>query len=42
VTENIIGKWNKQAFVDVEYPLMDVLTVGKEQVAVRFEPEGGN
>jgi hypothetical protein len=42
VAENIVGKWNKQQFVDVEYLLPDTLTTGKEQITVRFEPENGN
>lgn len=42
INENIVGKWNKQEFVDVEYPLTDTLTVGKEQITIKFEPESGN
>lgn len=42
VSENIVGKWNKKAFVDVEYPLPDTMTAGKEQITVKFEPESSN
>jgi len=37
VTENIVGKWNKSSFVNVEYPIPNSLTSGKDSITVRFQ-----
>lgn len=38
-TENIVGKWNKEEFVDVEYKLPETLVKGKNQIEVMFRSE---
>lgn len=42
VTENIAGKWNKDDFVDVQYPILPTMIEGKKQVTVMFKPHPGN
>jgi hypothetical protein len=41
-TENIVGKWNKSEFVNVEYAIPDARVTGKNSVVVRFQPIAGN
>ena len=41
VTENIIGKWNKSAFVNVEYPIPNSMVTGKDTIIVRFQATSG-
>jgi len=36
-TENIVGKWNKSDFVNVEYPIPNNLTAGKDTITVKFQ-----
>lgn len=36
-TENIVGKWNKNEFVNVEYPIPNNLTQGKDTITVKFQ-----
>lgn len=41
-TENIVGKWNKEEFVDVEYKLPEALVKGKNQIEVMFRSKDNN
>ncbi|MDD4970555.1 MAG: glycoside hydrolase family 127 protein [Paludibacter sp.] len=41
-TENIVGKWNKSTFMNVEYAIPNSMTAGKDTVTVRFQPVLGN
>lgn len=42
-TENIVGKWNKNEFVNVEYPIPNILTAGKDTITVKFQAvDAGN
>jgi len=36
-TENIVGKWNKNEFVNVEYPIPNSMTTGKDTITVKFQ-----
>ncbi len=36
-TENIVGKWNKNEFVNVEYAIPNNLIAGKDTVTVKFQ-----
>ena len=36
-TENVVGKWNVDDFVNVEYPIADSLTAGKDEITVKFQ-----
>ncbi|MFB6341636.1 beta-L-arabinofuranosidase domain-containing protein [Saccharicrinis sp. FJH62] len=36
-TENLIGKWNVDEFKNVEYPIPNSMTEGKEQITVKFQ-----
>ncbi|HRZ96949.1 MAG TPA: glycoside hydrolase family 127 protein [Paludibacter sp.] len=36
-TENVVGKWNKNEFVNVEYPIPNSLTAGKDTITVKFQ-----
>lgn len=40
-TENLVGKWKKQAFVDVEYALPDGMLQDKKEVTLTFRPKSG-
>jgi DUF1680 family protein len=40
-TENIVGKWNTNAFEDVEYPMSDALVSGKKTITVKFQASSG-
>lgn len=43
VTENIAGKWNTNDFVNMEYPIPNSMTAGKEEITVKFQPvDAGN
>ena len=42
VTENITGKWNKDEFVNVEYPIPSTMLDGKTSVRVKFKCKPGN
>jgi|GEM_PF-342213 len=42
VTENVTGKWNKNEFVDVEYPIPARMLTGKSSITVRFQPKANN
>jgi hypothetical protein len=42
VTENIVGKWNVNDFVNVEYPIPSHMLQGKSTIAVRFQSSGVN
>lgn len=37
ITENVVGKWKVNNFVNVEYPIPDSLVAGKTVVNVKFE-----
>lgn len=37
VTENVVGKWNVNDFVNVEYKLPEQLLEGKNKITVVFE-----
>nr|WP_321409074.1 beta-L-arabinofuranosidase domain-containing protein [uncultured Carboxylicivirga sp.] len=37
VTENVVGKWNVNQFVNVEYPIPNTMTDGKESITVKFQ-----
>jgi DUF1680 family protein len=39
VTENVTGQWNKNEFVDVEYPIPASMVAGKESITVKFQPK---
>jgi hypothetical protein len=41
-TENLVGKWGRDGFEAVRYPLPKDLIKGKETITVRFEPHPGN
>jgi len=41
VTENIAGKWKKDAFVNQEYPIPNSMVTGKEAITVRFQASTG-
>ena len=41
-TENLTGKWNRQEFVEVEYPIPAEWLEGKTSVRVCFRPQEGN
>lgn len=41
-TENIVGKWNKEEFVDVEYKLPEALVKGKNQIEIMFRSKDNN
>lgn len=40
-TENIVGKWNKNAFVDVEYPIPNTLVASGPTATVKFQTSTG-
>ncbi|MFA5044376.1 MAG: beta-L-arabinofuranosidase domain-containing protein [Paludibacter sp.] len=42
ITENIVGKWNKSAFFNVEYPIPDRLINNLDTITVRFQANGSN
>jgi DUF1680 family protein len=42
VTENIVGKWNVSAFKNVEYPIPNSMTAGKDTITVKFQAASGN
>jgi hypothetical protein len=42
VTENIVGKWNKDGFVNVKYPIPSEIIHGKKKVTIMFKPHSGN
>jgi DUF1680 family protein len=41
-TENIVGKWNKEDFTDVEYPIPSGMLKSKEYITVKFLPKKDN
>lgn len=41
VTESIAGKWEKDAFVNQEYPIPNSMVTGKEEITVRFQASTG-
>jgi len=41
VTENISGKWNKDEFVNVTYPIQDNMVKGKKIVRISFTASSG-
>ena len=41
LTENIVGKWNKNEFVEVEYPIPASMLKGKKNIRVRFQADKG-
>ena len=42
VTENLIGKWKQEKFMDVRYPIPASLLDGKSRVTIKFVPKPGN
>lgn len=42
VTENLAGKWNRDSFEAMRYPLPADLLEGRKQITVTFEPHPGN
>ena len=42
VPENIVKKWNKNEFVDIEYPIPAKMVQGKPKITVMFEPHPNN
>jgi hypothetical protein len=42
VTENVTGKWNKDEFVNVEYPIPADRVRGKASITVKFKCRPGN
>lgn len=41
LTENLVGKWNKDEFVDIEYPIPAVMVKGKKSIRVCFQSKKG-
>jgi hypothetical protein len=41
-TENITGKWNKNEFVNVEYPVPPEMVRGKDSITIQFQCVGNN
>ena len=41
VTENIAGKWKKDEFVNVKYPIPDSMVKGKKEFRLTFKAESG-
>jgi hypothetical protein len=41
-TENIVGKWNREAFVNAEYPIPAEWIKGKKVINVRFQSKGNS
>jgi DUF1680 family protein len=41
VTENIAGKWKKDEFVNVRYPIPDSMVKGKKEFRLTFKAESG-
>lgn len=41
-TENIVGKWSTNAFKNVEYPIPNSLTAGKDTITVKFQAIDAN
>lgn len=41
VTENIVGKWNKDQFINQEYPIPNSMVTGKDEITVRFQATSG-
>lgn len=41
-TENIVGKWNRNEFVAVEYPIPNALVEGKPMITVKFQGINAN
>ncbi len=37
ITENITGKWDVTDFVNIEYPIPNSMTEGKEEITVKFQ-----
>ena len=42
VTENTVGKWKREALVDVKYPIPASFIIGKSKINVKFNPHPGN
>ena len=42
VTENVVGKWNKNEFVNVEYAIPARMLSGKSSITVKFQPKANN
>ena len=42
IRENLVGKWNVDEFVNVEYPIDTNMLIGKDQITVKFQPVAGN
>ncbi|MDR0505633.1 MAG: T9SS type A sorting domain-containing protein [Dysgonamonadaceae bacterium] len=42
VTENVVGKWNKDEFVNVEYPIPVNMVRGKTSITVKFKCRPGS
>ncbi len=40
-SENLSGKWNRNKFQNVEYPIPDAAVAGKDVVRVKFVPQQG-
>lgn len=41
-TENLVGKWNKSQFMQVEYQIPNSLTEGKDTITVKFQGTDAN
>lgn len=42
VRENIVGKWNKEQFENVIYPIPNTMVTGKNTIVVRFQAVASN
>ena len=42
LTENIVGKWNKKEFVEIEYPIPAAMVQGKESIRICFRSKADN
>ncbi len=41
VTENLVGKWNRDEFINQEYPIPNSMVTGKNEITVRFQATSG-
>lgn len=41
LTENLVGKWNKKEFVEIEYPIPPSMLKGKKSIRIRFQAKTG-
>lgn len=42
VTENLVGKWSQDKFINQEYKIPAEVLNGKKEITVRFQPKDNN